>query len=189
MRIFRFLSIFLLILVTSFMSSCVEDKGREGLEKLPYFDLKGFIEIQTEQLDSMHVIKTTRIKGQEQRTEAWYSQEEWKEELDVFLNADINTAALAQSYDTQVKLNKLRHELYPDEIGKVKSIEVTYAEDRVTGIYVKMVEENIFYTSTTLANLYMNNATKKVDHYSIETTQKIWFLEPNNMKVQGVVKK
>jgi hypothetical protein len=179
---FGFFSLLLLALV-----SCGEGPNKTP-EKLPYFDLKGFIEIQAKNLDSSNVTLISRVQGKEVRKEAKLSTADWMEEFDTFIQADINKQSLFLAYDTQVKNNVLTHSLFPESKGKLKEMKVTYIDDKVVSITLKMSEENLFYKSTTFADLYMNNATQKVDHYSIETTQKIWFLDPSNIKIMGAIR-
>jgi len=177
--------ILLLALVGLF--SCVEQTDTE-LDTLPYFDLKGFIELKANEVDSVHVIKVSRVQDQEEKIETVYTREELNNEFEVFKEADINKRSLIKSYDTKVSNDQLIHELFPKAEGKVKFLKISYFEDQVSSISIKQVEKNLFYSSITLGNIYMNNATHKIDHYDIETTQKIWFLRPNNMKISGVLK-
>lgn len=158
------------------------------MEVLPYFDLKGYIEQEIPKVDGAKVAKISRVQQKEESAEVIYSVQDWKEELDIFFQADINKPSLAQSYDTQLNSSYLTHTLLPGEKGKVKEITVRYDKDKPSGITVKLVEENMFYTSTTIGQVYFNVETLTLDHYSVESTQKIWFLKPNNMKIMGAVK-
>lgn len=155
---------------------------------MPYFDLKGFVKLEAEKLEGAKVILISRVQGKENRVEKNLSKSEWLEEFDTFIQSDINKASLYLSYDTKVKNNVLIHSLFEDSNEKVKEIKITYIDDKVISATLKSSEENLFYSTTTFAELYMNNATQKVDHYSIETTQKIWFLKPSNIKIMGAIK-
>lgn len=169
--------------------SCTGGKNDSGqLEKLPYFDLKGYMEQAIVGLDSANVSKISRINGEETKVDTVLTQEQWKDELNVFFEADINKASLVSSYDTQVKNEYLIHELFPDAKAYVKNITVSIIDDKVHLITIKMAKENTFYTSYTNAELYISNVTQKIDHYAIETTQKIWFLKPNNIKIMGALR-
>jgi hypothetical protein len=181
---FRFGTIFL-VLIT--FCSCGEI-SKTNPQDLPYFDLKGFVKQEAEKLDGAEVIFSSRVQGIENRNERVLSTSEWLETFDTFTQSDINRPSLYQSYDTQVKDNLLIHSLFNDSNEKVKEIKITYVDDKVTSATLKSSEKNLFYTTSTLAELYINNSTQKVDHFSIETTQKIWFLSPSNIKIRGVVK-
>lgn len=158
------------------------------MEKLPFFDLKGYLDQEIPKMDGAKIAKISRVQGNQEMSDVVYSIQDWKDELDIFYQADINRPSLALSYDTKIQHNYLVHTLLPEAKGKVKEITVRYDLDKPTRITVKLVEENIFYTSIILGELYFNVSTFKIDHYSVESTQKIWFLKPNNMKIMGAVK-
>ncbi|PZX46919.1 hypothetical protein [Algoriphagus chordae] len=187
MKQIKGLSFGILFLAIFGLFSCAGESSNK-LEELPYFDLKGFIEMKIQEIDSVNVIKVSRIQGEEKKATVVYSTKDWEEEFSVFTDADINKTSLIDSYDTEVSNATLKHELFPTATGNVKYIKITYFEDQVSSISIKMADENLFYNSTTLAEIYMNNATKLIDHYSIETTQKIWFMDANNMRIQGAIK-
>jgi hypothetical protein len=168
--------------------SCVSPGGEKKLEKLPYFDLAGFIDLEIGKLDGAQVTKTSRVNGEEKITEVTYSVADWKEEMEAFYQADINTPALALSYSTDTRFEYLIHELLPEAKGKVKEIKVSYYKNYPSSVTFRMSEENMFFTTATIGDFYINQTTGKLDHYSIETTQKVWFLKPTNIKISGIVK-
>lgn len=185
MKIVKNLPLVFFIIVTF---SCVTGQERNKLEKLPYFNLIGFIDVEIAKLDSAKVLKTSRINGQEKTVELVYTAEDWKEEFLAFYRADINSPSLARAYSTDTKFEYLIHKLLPGEKGKVKEIKIKYAKDYPASITFLSQEENLFYSTSTIGEFHLNLATNKLDHYSIETTQKVWFLDPTNLKVSGVVK-
>ncbi|REG87031.1 hypothetical protein [Algoriphagus antarcticus] len=168
------------------LCSCV-DESTKGIEKEPYFDLKGFIEEKIQEIDSVEVSKVSQVQEEEKQATVIYTTKDWEEEFGIFTEADINNSSSLQSYETTSSDSTLAHELYPNSEGKVKYIKVTYFEDEVSSVSIKIADDNLFYSTTTLAEMYMNKATNLIDHYSIETTQKIWFLDPNEMKIQGTI--
>jgi len=182
---YSFILIFLLLGVTA----CTIGGNNGGkLEVLPYFDLKGYMNEAVKGLEDAKVTKISRIGGVENMVEISLTEEQWRDEFEVFFEADINKTSLISSYDTQVKNEYLIHDLFPNAKGDVKNITVSIINDEVHLITVKIAKENVFYTSVTNAELYFSNVTKKIDHYTIETTQKIWFLKPNNIKIMGALR-
>ncbi|MFN3997487.1 hypothetical protein [Algoriphagus sp.] len=177
---------FCLIALVSF--SCVTGEEGGKMEKLPYFNLIGFIDVEIAKIDGAAVTKTSRINGEEKIVDVVYSSQDWKEEFLAFYRADINAPSLARAYSTDTKHDYLIHKLSPGEKGKVKEITIKYTNDYPSSIKFRMAEENLFFSTTSHGEFYMNLATNKLDHYSIETTQKVWFLKPTNIKVAGVVK-
>jgi len=168
--------------------SCVPSDEKAKMEKLPYFDLKGFLDLELGKLDSTTVIKTSQINGVERTEEVTYSAQDWKEELDYFYRSDINIPSLALSYSTETKSDYLIHNLLPEAKGKVKQVKIQYFQNYPASISFKMKEENMFFFYSTSGALYINQSTGKLDHYFIETTQKVLFLKPKNIKISGLVK-
>lgn len=182
---YKLILLFLLIGV----SACnVGVNSDEKLDVLPYFDLKGYMEESIKGLEDARVTKISRVDGIDTTLVVTMNEEQWRDELDVFFEADINKTSLLTSYDTKVKNEYLIHDLLPNAKSNVKNITVSIINDEVHMIKVKIAKENIFYSSVTNAELYISNARKKLDHYTIETTQKIWFLKPNNIKIMGALR-
>ncbi|SFU09525.1 hypothetical protein SAMN04489724_3906 [Algoriphagus locisalis] len=176
-----------IILIVLFgFSSCV-DEISNNMETDPYFDLKGFIEEHIQKVDKAEVTKTSQIQGEEKEVEVIYSKKDWEEELSIFKDADINKASMLQSYKTSKSDDLLVHEALPKSKEKVKYIKVTYENGAVSSVSIKIADDNLFYASTTLAEIHINSSTKLMEHYSIQTSQKIWFLDENNMKIQGKI--
>lgn len=179
---------FKILFLALFTFSCVSGEKEGKMEKLPYFNLIGFIDLEIAKLDSANVIKTSRINGQEKTVELVYYAADWKDEFLAFYRADINSPSLARAYSTDTKFDYLIHKLLPGEKGKIKEIKIKYSKDYPASITFHSQEENLFYFTSTFGEFHLNLATKKLDHYSIETTQKVWFLSPTNLKISGVVK-
>ena len=177
---------FVLTLLNSCENAPVIAKAGE-LDVLPYVDKAGFVEGEISKLGNETVRKTTRINGKEEATEVTLSQEEWREELDAFFKADINKPSMVTAYSTEVNGDVLLHRLQPGEKSSIKEIKVRIIDDRPIWVTFKISKENFFYTSTIIGEIYMNQRTQKIDHYSIETTQKIMFLDANNLRIKGAV--
>uniref|UniRef100_UPI0040470BFF hypothetical protein n=1 Tax=Algoriphagus sp. TaxID=1872435 RepID=UPI0040470BFF len=178
---------FLAFLIGGLLFACAPNQEMQKLEKLPYFDLKGFMDLELGKLDGDSVLKTTEINREQQIADLPYTSKDWKEEFAFFYEADINVASLATAYSTRTTPDQLIHELLPDAKGKVKEISIRYVQNYPSWITFKIKDENLFYSSTTLGELYMNQATGKIDQYKIETTQKVLFLSPNHLKISGII--
>ena len=166
--------------------SCVGEISN-AIEKDPYFDLKGFVEENIQKVDSVEVAKISQIQEEEKEVNVVYSIKDWEEEFSIFKEADINKASMLQSYKTTTSDNLFTHEAPPNSKEKVKFVKVTYEEGAVSSVSIKIEDDNLFYSTTTLAAIYIDKDTKLIDHYSIETTQKIWFLDKNDMKIEGAI--
>jgi hypothetical protein len=175
----------LLLVLASFACAPVAEQPLS--DALPYFDLKSFLNLELKELDGAKVIKTAEINGEKKVEELVYTEQDWKEELDYFYSADINLPALATSYSTKSRTDFLIHELLPEAKGKVKEISIRYVQNYPAWVSFKIKEENLFYSTTTLGEAYLNQSTGKLDHYSLETTQKVMFLSPTHIKISGVI--
>jgi hypothetical protein len=184
MRYIKPLGIILPLVIGLF--SCGEPLSNE-LETTPYFDLKGFIAESIQEVDGVDVSKVSQIQEEKNAVEVIYTSKDWEEELAIFTDADINTSSLVQAYKTTSSDTELVHELLPKAKGKVKYIKVIFLAGEVSSVSVKIADDNLFYTTSTLAEITMNDETKRIDHYTIETSQKIWFLDANFMKIQGSI--
>lgn len=182
----------ILVLVMALaLASCDKELGVKDpeMEVLPYFDLAGFVDKELNELpDSIRVSKSTRVNGEQKNIEVMLSREELKKEFEIFKEADINKPSFVSAYDTQVRTRYLVHELIEGKKGKLKNMTVTYGNDEVTAVSIEMSEKNTFYSSSTIASMYFSGATFNLDHYSIETTQKIRWMDPNNLKISGVIR-
>jgi hypothetical protein len=177
----------LLISITCITLFSCGDQLKTGLETDPYFDLKGFVAQQAKSLDGHQVEKKSAVGNEEKKSEMIYSTQEWKDELLVFTSADINKPSLVQAYQSERNPTTLSHTLRPDSKDNVKSIFVEYDGEKVRRITIQLVEDDLFYSSTTKGVLVINIETKKLASYEIETTQKIWFLDSNVMKISGII--
>lgn len=179
------------ILILGMGTACENIPGKTSgkkLDPLPYYDVSGLINQELDKLADEKVHKTVRINGKETQTVTQLSPEEWREELGVFFKADINLPSHISSYTTEVNRDILLHRLKPDAKGAVKEIQVRIVNDQAAWLTFKISKESYFYTSYVLGELYFNRRTNKIDHYSIETTQKIWFLKANNLRIKGALK-
>lgn len=175
------------ILLLGITLACSPNQQEPALEKLPYFDLKSFINLELSKIEGDSVLKTSVINGEEQVADLVYTSEDWKEELAAFYEADINVPALATAYSTRTTPDQLIHELLPESKGKVKELSIRYVQNYPSWVTFKIKDENLFYSTTTLGELFMNQATGKIDQYKLETTQKVLFLSPTHIKISGFI--
>lgn len=175
------------LLLAAVVFACAPAAEEPLLDALPYFDLKAFLNLELKKVDGMKVIKTSEINGEKNMEELVYTEQDWKEEFDYFYTADINLPSLATAYSTKTNTDNLIHELLPEAKGRVKELSVRYVQNYPARISFKIKEEYLFYSTTTLGNAYLNQSTGKLDHYSLETTQKVMFLSPTHIKIAGII--
>jgi hypothetical protein len=175
------------VLLFGMAIGCSPKTEGPAMDKLPYFDLKSFINLELSKIAGDSVLKTSVMNGEEKVADLVYTPEDWKEEFAAFYEADINVPSLASAYSTRTTPDQLIHELLPEAKGKVKEISIRYVQNYPAWVTFKIKDENLFYSTTTLGELFMNQATGKIDQYKLETTQKVLFLAPNHIKISGFI--
>ncbi|GGF34738.1 hypothetical protein [Echinicola rosea] len=157
-----------------------------------YFPLKSFVVNQLDELKDHKVRKTTMINGTEEAMEVTLSKEQWRKELDAFIQADINKAANSTAYEEQKNGKENIYRLKPEAKGNIKEIKVTYLSantDKVKQVTFLAKSKNLFYESSTKGTLTIDESTGVISTYSVAGTQKVWFLSPNEILVKGNVVK
>lgn len=155
--------------------------------KAAYFPIAEYIEVKADELEGKTLIKEVTVNGKNEIIRAQPTSEEWMEELDFFLKADINTSSLANSYETIKTEDILSHELKPGERNKVKKLLIKYHNENIKEITFQMETTNPFYTSTTIGILSHHGETGEIDQYSIENIQDVLFSKPNKLVISGSI--
>lgn len=152
-----------------------------------YFQLKDFVENQVALLDGATVRKSMGIKGQVEKADLKMNAEAWREELDIFIQSDINKASLSTAYETEETEGFTRYYLKPGEKSSIKEIRVYYEGDQVKQINFSAYQNDFFYTTGSDGELVIDTASGIINSYSVKGTQKVWFLPANEMKVEGQI--
>lgn len=150
-----------------------------------YFQLKDFVENQISRVEGAKVRKSTGIKGKEEVIEMEMNAEDWRKELHIFIQADINKATLSTSYDTEKTIQSTIHRLKSGEKSPIQEIKIDFKGNQVRRISFVSNQENIFYASAAQGELYIDSITGKINAYQVSGIQKVWFLSPNKMAVKG----
>jgi hypothetical protein len=179
--------LFSIVLVGSIWS-CNSTPGELDKNKeTAYFPLKEFIEVQALKLDGHTIRKQVQINGQSEKIESRLTEDELIKELEFFIKADISSASLASSYETQRSEEFLIHQLKPGENGRIQKIVVKYQGDKVREISFHAKTENMIYASESRGVLSTHAETGLIDHYTIDNTQEVVFLKSNKLLIFGSV--
>ncbi|MEX2567258.1 MAG: hypothetical protein WD431_15050 [Cyclobacteriaceae bacterium] len=186
----RFLWVYFLAVYVIFLFSCKEEK------KLPYanptqidayFSTTEFLEKEIRELTGVPVKKVISINEEQESVEFSPSEEEWRKELDVFFQADINKAALASAYHTQESDSLLIHSLKQGEDANIKEIQIVKKRGKVFSLKILSVKNNLFYNSEVTGRIIMGKQLDKIKSYSLKGRQKVWFLPENRMELKAEV--
>jgi hypothetical protein len=177
---------YLLLLVLLF---CCQQEEKQPIENptqiKKYFLLKDFVENQITVVEGDKVRKSTRIKGEEEVIEMIMDAEDWRKELHIFIQADINKATLSTSYDTEKTSHSTIHRLKPGQKSPIQEVKIDFQNKEVSRVSFVSHQENLFYTSSAKGELHIDTLTGKMDAYQVSGIQKVWFLSPNEMAVKG----
>lgn len=166
--------------------SCGGNESKQSEEAI-YFPLKDYIEVKAQDLDSTLVVKEITINGEKERMEKIMGTADWIKELELFTQADINRPSLAKSYETKRSEEYLIHELKPGEKAKIQKIVVRYEDGIIKELSFHAKSENPFYKSETRGAIFNRSTTGNLDHYVLDSYQKVVFMKPNRMVIRASI--
>ena len=180
------------IIIILLLSGC-DQPQEKAKEKKIYYDLKGFIETQIEFLSEQKPIvdKVMSVSG---KNESRSTREvDWKKELELFIQADINKPAYSKSYAVS-KPDSLTsvYTLKTEENISVKSVRIQL--DKNTGnpvlIQALLRSENKLYQSEKNVELHCNSESNQwhLTSYSIKGYQKLATMDRKDFDIQAKVK-
>ncbi|MCH7397890.1 hypothetical protein MM236_07815 [Belliella sp. DSM 107340] len=176
------------IFFLAFLLSCQpENTNKEDFDP-PYFRLQEFIENQAESLVGKQLAKEIQFNTSKEIVDINPTEEEWLEELDFFMQADINRPSLAQAYFIEKSENEISYSLKKGEKSKVKFLKVQFYEpEKPKTIEFLIGSENTFYSSNTEGWLEVDENTNLVTKFEVKGEQKVVFLDPIIMDLNGQV--
>jgi hypothetical protein len=175
------------VLVLMVFVGCSGENKEGGKPETVYFPMKDYVEVTAMELDKKGIVKELNVNGEKEIIRDTLSTAEWLKELDFFIKADISRPSLAGSYDTQRSQEFLVHTLKGGEKGEVQKIVVKYDGGIIKEVTFNIKNSNPFYSSETRGVLFNQSLTGRLDHYVVETIQKVIFLKPNKMIVNASI--
>ncbi len=154
----------------------------------PYFQLEEFITEQAMLLEGNQLSKAVQFGETEEQIMLIPSKEEWLQELDFFIQADINRPALAASYEVSKTDGQITYTLKKGEKSKLKTLVIKLDSDGYpTKVDFEMMGSNTFYESKTEGWLTVDTTSGLIDAFKINGEQKVVFLSPISMEVKAIV--
>ena len=180
------------IIIILLLTRC--DQPQEKVkEKKIYYDLKGFIETQIEFLSEQKptVDKVMSVSGKNESRST--KEVDWKKELELFIQADINKPSYSKSYAVS-KPDSLTsvYTLKTEENISVKSVRIEL--DKNTGnpvlIQALLRSENKLYQSEKNVELHCKSESNQwhLTSYSIKGYQKLATMDRKDFDIQAEVK-
>jgi predicted DNA-binding antitoxin AbrB/MazE fold protein len=181
---------FYIVCVSLALFSCKsreEEPLANPIQIRAYFPISEFVVEQIQLLEGSKIEKELIVNEDLEQTTQRLDSASWRKELDWFIQMDINKASLATAYEVTEENGKTIHRLKEGEKASLKEMVVFREGQAVKEITLIAEESNTFYGSQTNARLTTDPATGVIDHYELESSQKVWFLDPNTLKVKSRV--
>lgn len=187
---YRFLTIVAAVFLFSLVS-CRQEEARDDAPKV-YYDLKGFIENQIAHLNEKKPeVSKTAVLGS--KREASKTREvDWKKELELFVQADINKPSYGQSYEI-VQNGPLHYEYrlkpgndLPVAYLKIDTDSVLKQPLRVEAL---IRASNKVYNSEkkVVLNAAKHDNLVEVNSYEVDGYQKLIFVEKKVFSIHGQI--
>lgn len=181
--------LFLAVIVS--LSGCSDQDSEKDGEKV-YYDLRGFIENQIVYMTEKRpeVTKTTFLNGESETSKT--KDINWKKELELFLQADLNKPSYKRSYNIVRKDSSwYEYTLKPSANLPVRYLKITTGKNLNQPVYVKALirVENKIYKSEKEIELtcaYRNNLFE-LSAYSVKGYQKLIFLEEKSFRIDSKI--
>jgi hypothetical protein len=181
----------LIVLISISLSACNEPASDPNAKKT-YYDLKGFIENQVVYLNETKpkVTKTVRLNGKKEVRSDYKT--DWKKELELFTQADINKPAYRNSYIV-VRSDSAVYE-YKVKAGenlpvRYLIIKVDSATQQPLSVKALIQAENKIYNSEKLIELTCrkSNNLLGVSAFSVKGYQKLLFVDKKSFDITSKI--
>jgi hypothetical protein len=166
--------IFLLSILV--LASCAEPVGKPVKS---YVDIKGFFESEVSRLAVKNTLVDKTVKRNEVSETRQGSPVEWKNELVLFIESDINKPAWHGSYKITKDSSGISYTALDADL-RTRSIRIQKgANERLQHISIQNVTRNYLYQSSEELNYYPDSV------YTINKTQSVLLLGRNKYTIIG----
>ncbi|SDL82040.1 hypothetical protein [Siphonobacter aquaeclarae] len=152
-----------------------------------YFDLKGYLDQQIAWLEKNKPMVRKEVIVSEESDRLLTKDVDWKKELDLFLQADLNKPAFARSYmaDT-LSAATVSYRLREGEQLPVQFLEVIRDSTGIPRkIKASLLDKNYLFESERI--LTLETRAGRLSAYQIEGFQQLFFGEPKPFKISVLV--
>lgn len=185
---YRFLTVAFLLLS---LVSCTPEESQDDAPKV-YYDLKGFIENQIVYLDEQkpQVTKTAVLRSKQETTKT--NRIDWKKELELFAQSDINKPSYRQSYEmVQNGPVVFEYRLKPGNDLPVTYLKINADSLLKQPLYVEAhirVKNKIYESEKKLVlRAAKQDNLVKVNEYEVNGHRQLIFGERTPFRIQGKI--
>ncbi len=157
--------------------SC-QQKEQTSTKLNTYFDIRGYFEKEISRLTKLNPIITKTVRINENVEQKKLSIKSWKQELQSFIDADINKASWKGSFKVEKNGNLTTYTANSDKIP-VKNITVALNGSRVVSVKILVNNDNNLYISQDSLVYFPDSI------YQIKKTQSIKLMNPKSYQVIG----
>lgn len=178
---FKISSFFILL---GLASAC--NPTESNLQEKTFFDLERVIENEINYLSQQKptVQKTVRINDETEEIST--NDLDWKKELEIIIQSDLNKAAYKLSYDEIEKPNQITYQLKQGENLPVSSLQIfTDNEGELIKINSIHTTDNYLYKST--KNVMAEFSEGHLSNYEIKGNQKLFVGSEKTFEIAGKV--
>ena len=170
-----------ILLISLFLVSCNQE---QQIINKKYFDLKGFSEsiIKELEIKKPEVTKVWQI-GNQKETKSTHDVD-WKKELSLFVDADLNKRAFVNSYSIHETSKGVNYKLKPGESLLVKSMAIENLEEKNSKI-ISIETSTSNYLFKTNSKIIMKTKNEKLHEYSVYSIQKLFLSKPDTSSIEG----
>jgi hypothetical protein len=159
--------------------SCKSDKGKTQNRQINYFDLQTYFKDKAVEFSKSNPEITKEIMVNKDTEKKKLKIDNWKEELSLFINSDINKIALKNSYGKDSTASRVIYTAKDSDL-KTRKITVQFdGQNQVQQILIDNVIDNLLFHGTEEL-LYIPSQL-----YQIKKHQKVRFLGEKNYLVKG----
>lgn len=170
------------IVLLIFLLTACQQTAENSAKPIRFFDLKAYFSEQiTENQKYTGILKTVSIDGEEESKKI--QDIDWKEDLNVFVRADINKPAWQDKYNTATStVNGQKVVTYTTENEKLitKKITISYKADAIDNIIIEQKNDNEVYQAEKTLTYRPGKG------YSIKSKQKAPFSGEHDYEVKVV---
>ena len=155
----------------------------------PYFDLQGYINGQVKTLTANKYSIVKNVSVNEKKEEHPITLPDWKQELQPFIDADINKPSWRGNFnvDTVYEINADTEKVvtYTTAIPDIRTKKLALHYDVHTGVITEIEIHNL--TDNVLYHFEQQLFYFPMKKYFISTSEKVVLLNPSVMKIDGSI--
>lgn len=167
------------------LSACFGERVERQLAREPYFDLAGFMQTQIDSLNASDVQVRKQVVLNDEQEERVVALEDFRQELGVFVDSDINRPAWFDKYTVDSVLQDDRlsrlHYRSQDSTLRTRELMIDWQEGRVSAIHVRN------YSQTVLSQTQQYLTYEVGKEYRIRTNEQGLLAGDMRSEIYGVL--